>query len=768
MIQTYKDLKGRIWNQPGIPKWIFKSGPKKLEDLPEVYVNMYLDMLKDNPGYELFYFSDEDCISSILDTHGEEYLKVYNSVLPTAFKSDFWRYCILDIYGGCYGDFSQLMLTTFDEIIEGFDEVFVVDTPCTPSSLWNAFICVKPGNLVVKEALEISKYKIENKIFGTNPLDVTGPKVFGKAYCNVVFDGVENPISIGKFGKTRILENPSVEILEVIDENNKPFIFKKTKDHWAVVYNNNYDSHYDKLWKNQVVFADGLIKTYKDLKQTAPWKGDDIPKWIFKSGNEALENLHPEIVDLYTKQLIQNPEYTLFYFSEAERDEFVKDLNQADVTATYEKLVPPTYKCDFFRYLVAYYYGGVFMDFSTHALIPLNDIIRGYKQILARDFGARDGICAGFMATVPKMSLMEGAIEKCIYHTKYNLYCADPLDVTGPRMLGAIYRRNNQIEKISIGRITEDVYLYDYKDPDYLYDGDIPIVKIRIPNHYSILYSSRNEDLYYAKLYNERRIYKTNDIKTFKDLKDRKWEGEGIPKWIFKTGPFKAEDLPVVMREIYLDILAKNPGYELFYFSNEDCMLSIHHHYGEEYFRLHQKLVPTAYQADFWRYLILNQYGGCYGDFSQIPLVPYDELTEGVDRVFVRDDPSNKSFLYNATMCSKPGDEIVAKAVEISAKNIKNSNYGIGSLDITGPTVLGQAFLQKGYNLNPRGREISLGDYKGSRILQHRYSGGFVCDKDGKNVFITKLSNHFGLVYNSGYRNIHYDQAWKEKKVFRS
>lgn len=257
-------------------------------------------------------------------------------------------------------------------------------------------------------------------------------------------------------------------------------------------------------------------------------------------------------------------------------------------------------------------------------------------------------------------------------------------------------------------------------------------------------------------------------IKTYKELKDRKWEGEGIPKWIFKTGPCKVEDLPEIMKEIYLDILIKNPGYELFYFSNEDCMLSIHHHYGEEYFRLHQKLIPTAYQADFWRYLILKQYGGCYGDFSQIPLVPYDELTEGVDRVFVRDDPSNKSFLYNAVMCTKPGDDVVTRAVEISVDNIRHSRYGIGTLDVTGPTVLGNAFLQKGYNINPRSKEISLGDYNESRILQHRNTGGFVCDKDGKNVFMTKLANHNSFVYTNNHQKLHYDKAWREKRVFRS
>lgn len=267
--------------------------------------------------------------------------------------------------------------------------------------------------------------------------------------------------------------------------------------------------------------------------------------------------------------------------------------------------------------------------------------------------------------------------------------------------------------------------------------------------------------------YYEPKIKSLNRIKTFKDIKDRKWEDEDIPKWIFKTGPFKLEDLPDLMREIYLDILIKNPGYELFYFSNEDCMLSIHHHYGEEYFRLHQKLIPTAYQADFWRYLILNQYGGCYGDFSQIPLVSYDELTEGVERVFVRDDPSNKSFLYNAIMCCKPNDSVVSRAIDISVDNIRNNKYGAGTLDVTGPTVLGQAFFQRKFNLNPYIKEISLGDYKGSRILQHRYSGGFVCTKGGKNVFITKLANHNTFVYANNHNNLHYDRAWREGRVYK-
>jgi mannosyltransferase OCH1-like enzyme len=253
-------------------------------------------------------------------------------------------------------------------------------------------------------------------------------------------------------------------------------------------------------------------------------------------------------------------------------------------------------------------------------------------------------------------------------------------------------------------------------------------------------------------------------IKTFKDLQDRKWEGEGIPKWIFKTGPFQIDELPELYKYIFEDILKDNPGYELFYFSDEDCMISIHHHYGEEYFRLHQKLIPTAYQADFWRYLILNQYGGCYGDFSQIPLVTYDELTEGVDRVFARDDPSFTNFLYNAVMCVKPGDDVVSRAIDISVENIRNSRLDNHPLGIVGPKVLGEAFISRGYNNTPNQFEIGLGKYKGSNILRHIPQQGFVKNDLDKSMFITKILNHYGAVYNN---KKHYGELWHARQVFR-
>ena len=763
MIKTYKDLKGKTWDQPGIPKWIFRAGNDSLENLHPEIAQIYNIQLENNPDYELFYFSKEDRLQLIIDQNDDELLYAYNTIVPEAFKTDIFRYVVLDVYGGVYMDFSMQTLVPFADIIKHYTYVYVKDTAgdhpeC--EGLYIAFIITPKDNAFLKAGIKKFIYNIKHRIYGITCLTITGPHMLGEVYKEL--HGVDS-VPLGPVGDDTVFYEHRLPN-QFIEDGDINLVQIKHPKHYEILYSTG--DRYHAVWGQRRMFTSLNIKTYKDLKQRGPWEEDDIPKWIFRAGNDSLDNLAPEIIDLYTKQLEQNLDYELFYFSEQDREDFINDLGDEHIKTTYDKLIPPTYKVDFFKYLLMYNFGGVYFDFSMESLIPLKTLIHTFKEVLAKDFGSQEGLCSGFMASIKGTSLMEGAIERCISNVRYNLICREPLDVTGPSMFGVIYKRKIGSEFITTGNLG-DVFVYEFKDPDYIYNGDVPVIKIRIPNHYSLLYKPGDDDLYYAKLWKEKRIYKTNNIKTFKDLKDRKWEGDGIPKWIFKTGPCKEENLPQLIREIYLDILNKNPGYELFYFSNEDCMLSIHHHYGEEYFRLHQKLIPTAYQADFWRYLILKQYGGCYGDFSQIPLVPYDKITEGVDRVFVRDDPSNKAFLYNAVMCAKPNDDIITKAIEICVHNIKNNVYGNTTLYVTGPAVLGEAFLQKKYNLNPRSREISLGDYNGSRILQHRYSGGFVCNKDDNNVFMTKLANHNGFVYGNNYNTLHYDQAWAQGRVFK-
>jgi hypothetical protein len=255
-----------------------------------------------------------------------------------------------------------------------------------------------------------------------------------------------------------------------------------------------------------------------------------------------------------------------------------------------------------------------------------------------------------------------------------------------------------------------------------------------------------------------------SEIKKYKDIKGRKWTEDGIPKWIFRTGGLEYENLPPTITTIYTHILDQNPGYEMFYFSDTDCIEFIVEEYGKAYLDYYNTLIPTAYKADFFRYCLLSKYGGCYGDFTLLPLISYDEMTRGVDRVLVRDDGSgSKGSLWNASMCTKVADPILYKCIEICIDHIITGYLGDNPLDITGPTVLGEAFRQVGYN-TPNEFDIPLGDNRGSRIYIHDVNP-HVKDVHGRAVIIKKMTDiHNTILYSE--TNIHYNEAWNHAKVY--
>lgn len=255
-----------------------------------------------------------------------------------------------------------------------------------------------------------------------------------------------------------------------------------------------------------------------------------------------------------------------------------------------------------------------------------------------------------------------------------------------------------------------------------------------------------------------------NKIRKYKDLKGRKWEFGGIPKWIFKTGPFEVETLPPVMTAIYNEMIDNNPGYEMFFFSDDDCEEFIREEFGPYYLTLYKRLRPLAYKADLWRYLILLKYGGIYGDFSQVMIVKYDQIIKDVDRVFCTDQPWSVYALHNAFMASKADDIVVNRAVEMTIKNIEDKNYGCDPLDITGPMVLGKAYNSI---LHPGGdnlQAIKIGINGRDNIITYPIDDDiFLKDGYGEPLLVRKLDNHFDYMYN---KEPHYGIHWRERRVF--
>ena len=266
-------------------------------------------------------------------------------------------------------------------------------------------------------------------------------------------------------------------------------------------------------------FIKNTIKTYKDLKNQTLKNICIIPKIIFRTGRYNVHELPKEVIELYENEMANNPEYTLYYFDDKDVDDFVILEYGILMFDWMSKLIPKAFQADFFRYLILYKYGGIYLDFTMHLLVPFDEILKEHKEVFVRDTCDLCGIYNAFIAVQPNAQLIGEAIQKVIQNIKNKYKGVSALDVTGPTMLGRIFKDKFNIgfyDWIPIGELGDGIYLYSNPDNEFIVDGDKHIIKNRIDNHYEITYEEKLHPLvpemkplnHYSRLWAEDKIFK--------------------------------------------------------------------------------------------------------------------------------------------------------------------------------------------------------------------------------------------------------------------
>jgi len=220
-----------------------------------------------------------------------------------------------------------------------------------------------------------------------------------------------------------------------------------------------------------------------------------------------------------------------------------------------------------------------------------------------------------------------------------------------------------------------------------------------------------------------------NKVLSYKDFLSQYKENkdiESIPKLICKTSKWNLSDLPGDVLDIYHKLLELNPNHTFVYFDDDDCLDFIETFYPE-YIKHYNKVIPTAYKADLFRY-------------------------------------------YNALMCTMPSDPLIDRVLDICKKNIEDENYTKSPLGITGPIALGKAFIEL-YKLDC----ILLGENNDSLILDFckQENEEVIVDTRTKEIIGTpKSKNHSKLLYKHKTMGLspfstHYHDMWWRKTVFR-
>jgi predicted O-methyltransferase YrrM len=162
------------------------SWPKKIFQLwhssTDVTDQMILrtEVLKtQHPDFEYELFFLDSAREFIRENFETKVLTAFDSIIPFAFKSDLWRYCILYKYGGIYLDMKYECTNEFRfSHLNPTQEYYVFDV--NKFSIYNGFIVAKPNNPIFLHTInQIVKYTRE-RYYGENDLVVTGPGLLGQ------------------------------------------------------------------------------------------------------------------------------------------------------------------------------------------------------------------------------------------------------------------------------------------------------------------------------------------------------------------------------------------------------------------------------------------------------------------------------------------------------------------------------------------------------------------------------------------------------------
>lgn len=244
-------------------------------------------------------------------------------------------------------------------------------------------------------------------------------------------------------------------------------------------------------------------------------------------------------------------------------------------------------------------------------------------------------------------------------------------------------------------------------------------------------------------------VYEINFMSMNKPYKLKFHYNSVIPLNLFTT--WHTKDLPQNMNTSVRRLKQSNPEFNFRLYDEEDCKVFIKNNFEEDVLLAYNKLIPSSFKSDLWRYCILYIYGGIYVDIKYrcVNKFKFIALTEKED--WIQD--ANDYGVYNALLICKSGNNILKKCINRIVYNCKKEYYGETSLYPTGPGLLGSYFKK---------RERDSMNYYHKPIYNGSTLGVIVCRKSNGIILSAYAS------YRKEQSKTHYGILWKQRKIYNS
>lgn len=159
-----------------------------------------------------------------------------------------------------------------------------------------------------------------------------------------------------------------------------------------------------------------------------------VPRNLFQTWHT--KDLPPAMRQRVDRLKETHPEFTHHLFDDADCRAFLKQHFAADVVRAYDDLVPGAYKADLWRYCVLFVHGGIYLDIKLECLGDFRLTELTDCPHFVRDRLPPLTVYNALIASPPRNPLLWRAIRQVVANVQRRFYGGDPLEPTGPRMLG--------------------------------------------------------------------------------------------------------------------------------------------------------------------------------------------------------------------------------------------------------------------------------------------------------------------------------------------
>lgn len=245
------------------------------------------------------------------------------------------------------------------------------------------------------------------------------------------------------------------------------------------------------------------------VNKSGPKEINGVPLVIYQSWQSHIvpKGMKQNILNT----IANNSEFDYYLYSDADSRAFIKKYYDDDVVAAFDSLVPGAYKSDLWRYCILYKLGGVYFDIKMVPLVPLYNLVYNNSHVFVKDFtvpgkeilNMRDCVWNGLMISPPNNRIFKYCIDEVVESHKMRLYRNNPLDITGPCLLGRIiktYDSSNYFKYMTLNINKEN-------DRVILLYHNIPYFVVEYPN-YRKEQKMFQKSTHYHEAWHTKKVYK--------------------------------------------------------------------------------------------------------------------------------------------------------------------------------------------------------------------------------------------------------------------